>query len=57
MEKFIYDESNGLWYERQGTITSPACLCRRTTSPLGYGGSGTYGTSRSTARDSIPASC
>ena len=51
MEKTIYDESNGLWHELRGDyyiprLTVPAQEER----PIGIWGSGTYGTSRRSAK-------
>ena len=46
MDKYIYDENNGLWYELQGEYYLP-CLSfatRRRTSLSGYGDSGTNAT-------------
>lgn len=51
MEKYIYDESNGLWYVRQGNYYSPACLYQgKKNSLLACGVSGTCGTSGSTIK-------
>ena len=38
MKKYVYDESNGLWYELQGDYY------------MGYGGSATCATSRRNVR-------
>jgi len=38
MEKYIYDESNGLWYERQGTITSLPVLAGGKRTAIGLWG-------------------
>ena len=45
MDKYIYDESNGLWYELQGDYYIP-CLILPTASLSAYGGSDTNTTYR-----------
>ena len=35
MEKFIYDESNGLWYERQGDYYIPCLSLPEDNQPIG----------------------
>ena len=53
MEKFTYDESNGLWYERQGDYYFPCLsLPEEEERPIGLC---TCGTSGSTARPFAPA--
>lgn len=38
MEKFIYDESNGLWYERQGDYYIPCLSLPEDHQPIGVWG-------------------
>ena len=38
MEKFIYDESNGLWYERQGDYYIPCLSLPEDNHPIGLWG-------------------
>ena len=38
MEKFIYDESNGLWYERQGDYYIPCLSLPEDHQPIGLWG-------------------
>ena len=57
MENFIYDESNGLWYERQGDYYIPCLSLPEDHQPIAFGGSGTFGTSKNTARASTQAFC
>lgn len=50
MEKVIYDEKNGLWYELQGDYYIPCLKLRRKNSSLSvYGDSGICGILSSTA--------
>ena len=37
MEKYIYEETNGLWYERRGNYYFP-CLTAEETTPIGVWG-------------------
>ena len=37
MEKYIYEETNGLWYERRGDYYFP-CLTAEETTPIGVWG-------------------
>lgn len=56
MEKYIYNESNGLWYEQQGDYYIPCLyLPEEEKQPIGCAVSGTCGTSGSSARSSTPA--
>ena len=57
MEKYIYDEKNGLWYELQGDYYIP-CLTVQAQEerPIGIWGSGTCGISRPSAK-SCTRSC
>ena len=44
MDKYIYDEKNGLWYELQGDYYLPCLSCRRKSRcTLAYGDSITAG--------------
>ena len=54
MEKYIYDDNNGLWYELRGDYYYP-CLTvpGEEQSPLVFGGSGTCDISRRSARPCI----
>ena len=54
MEKTIYDESNGLWYELRGDYYIP-CLTvpAQEEKPIGIWGNGTCGTSNESARRCI----
>ena len=56
MEKYIFDESNGLWYELQGDYYIPCLsLPEEEGRSIGlWGQSGTCSTSGSAARPSIP---
>lgn len=55
MEKNIFDNKNGLWYELQGDYYLPCLNCRRKNSGLSaYGDSGTYRISNSIKRCCIP---
>ena len=51
MEKYVYDENNGLWYELQGDYYIH-CLALPTDgkAPSAFGGKGTCGTSRRNVR-------
>ena len=50
MEKTIYDESNGLWYELRGDYYIPAWQYRLKRKDLSaFGGGGTCNTSRRSA--------
>ena len=40
MEQFIYDESNGLWYERQGDYYIPCLSLPEDHQPIGLWGFG-----------------
>ena len=43
MDQYIYDESNGLWYELQGDDYIPCLtLPAEEETPIGVWGSGTY---------------
>lgn len=57
MEKYIYDENNGLWYERQGGYYIPyLSLPKEEEHIIGLCGvSDICGTSGSTARPFTPA--
>lgn len=45
MDKYIYDENNGLWYELQGEYYCRALACHPKKKSLsGYGDSGTNAT-------------
>ena len=54
MEKNIFDNKNGLWYELQGDYYLPCLNCRRKNSGLSaYGDNGTCGISSKIARSFI----
>lgn len=58
MEKYIYGESNGLWYERRGDYYFPCLSLPEDRQPIGlWGQRHLRYTLRSTARASIPVSC
>lgn len=51
MDKYIYDESNGLWYELQGEYYLPCLtLPPEEEKPIGVSDSGTCGICGSTAK-------
>ena len=51
MEKYIYDNSNGLWYELQGDYSSLVLFCRIPKNALSVSGvESTWITSMNTAR-------
>jgi len=51
MEKYIYDEKNGLWYKLQGDYYIPCLtLPGEEDRPIEYGGNGTCDTCGSTER-------
>lgn len=54
MKKYIFDESNGLWYEMQGDYYIP-CLsvAAEETKPPAFGDSGTYVTLKRNASSCI----
>lgn len=55
MDKYIFDESNGLWYERQGDYYIPCLtLPAEEEQPVGLRGRGICGKPRSTVRPAIP---
>lgn len=55
MDKYIFDECNGLWYERQGDYYIPCLvLPAEEEQPVGLWVSGTCGTSGNTARHDTP---
>lgn len=55
MDKYIFDESNGLWYEHQGDYYVPCLtLPAEDERPIGLWGSGTCGKSRNAVRPAIP---
>lgn len=48
MDKYIYDENNGLWYELQGEYYLPRLILPpEEEKPIGIWGSGIYGIPRS----------
>ena len=58
MEKYVYDESNGLWYELQGDYYIP-CLTvpAEEEKTIGVWGKGICGISRRSAKPYIPNCC
>ena len=50
MEKVIYDEKNGLWYELQGDYYIPCLKLPEEEQPIGVWGRGIYGISSKSAR-------
>ena len=55
MEKYIYNEQNGLWYELQGDYYIPCLvLDEEDTQPIGMWGKNICGTSRSIVRCCTP---
>lgn len=54
MDKYIYDENNGLWHELQGDYYIPCLtLPAEKERPIGIWGNGTNATLKSTERQPI----
>ena len=55
MEKYIYNEQNGLWYELQGDYYIPCLvLDEEDTQPIGMWAGSIFGTSKSIADYFLP---